>query len=155
MVKTALISKCGKYRYKLSRIWDRSKPFVLFIMHNPSTADADNDDPTIRRCIAFAKSWGYGGIMVGNISPYRATDPKELRGKIAEELFPMENIDLIYEMKELCQLHVFAYGNPIPEFKHNLLNLGDWHCIKLSKNGNPCHPLYLKGDLKPIPFPYE
>ena len=63
----AIISDCGKYRYQLWRKWDPSLPVVLFIMLNPSQADASEDDPTIRRCINYAKSWGYGGIYVGNL----------------------------------------------------------------------------------------
>ena len=69
--RNAELSACGKYRYRLSRIWDDKKPLVLFIMLNPSTADAEQDDPTIRRCIAFAKNWGYGGFMAGNLFAFR------------------------------------------------------------------------------------
>lgn len=78
MDKGAIISGCGKYRYSLWRTWDKKLPKVMFIMLNPSTADAYEDDPTIRRCINFAKSWGYGGIVVGNLFAYRATNPKKL-----------------------------------------------------------------------------
>ena len=79
MKKHAVISHDDKYRYQLSRIWDEEKPMVLFIMLNPSTADADVDDPTIRRVVNFAKSWGYGGVFVGNLYAFRSTDPKVLR----------------------------------------------------------------------------
>jgi len=77
-VKTAVISECGRYRYRLSRQWgdDRS---VLFIMLNPSVANHEIDDPTIRRCIGFAKAWGFGGLRVGNLFAYRATDPAALK----------------------------------------------------------------------------
>ena len=79
MKKHAIISQDDKYRYQLSRIWEEEKPKVLFIMLNPSTADADVDDPTIRRVVNFAKSWGYGGVFVGNLYAFRSTDPKGLR----------------------------------------------------------------------------
>lgn len=156
MKKKAEISKCGKYRYSLERIWDDTKPKVLFIMLNPSTADANEDDPTIRRCIGFAKSWGYGGIMVGNLFGLRSTNPKELIGyKLCKDLEPdnpdYKNLKMVHYMASLCDKIILAYGNPPikgwdkPYFE-NMYHLG------LTKSGNPKHPLYLKKDLKPIRF---
>ena len=75
----ANISDCGKYRYELHREWDKDKKKVLFIMLNPSTADHVEDDLTTRRCIKYAERWGYGGIMIGNIYPFRAKRPKDLK----------------------------------------------------------------------------
>lgn len=74
----ALISDDGVYRYRLHRTWDSAKPTVAFLMLNPSTADATEDDPTIRRCIGFAKEWGYGTLIVGNLFALRSTDPERL-----------------------------------------------------------------------------
>lgn len=156
MKKTAEISKCGKYRYQLSRIWDESKPIVLFIMLNPSTADANEDDPTIRRCIGFAKSWGYGGLMVGNLFGLRATNPKELLGyNLCKDFEPSHpdyiNRKSVAYMASICDKIILAYGNPPidnwekPTFE-NMFHLG------LTKSGNPKHPLYLKKDLIPISF---
>jgi len=150
MDKGAIVSDCKNYRYQLWRVWDTSKPLVLWVMHNPSTADESKDDPTIRRVIAFTKAWGYGGVYVGNLFPYRATDPKQLLAKPFEQIAPLENFRHLKEMKGKCKLHVLAYGNPIikdttPEYFDN-----DWMALKLTKAGNPCHPLYLKADLKPF-----
>ncbi|TDQ12201.1 DUF1643 domain-containing protein [Pedobacter metabolipauper] len=151
ITKTAVISDCKKYRYELSRVWDDTKPKVLFIMHNPSTADANDDDPTIRRCIGFARKWGYGGIYVGNLIPYRCTDPKELLSIPFDVAIghPFSNTVHINKMADICSLHVLAYGNPAINIC--LLELFDdrWHYLKLTKAGNPGHPLYLKGDLTP------
>ena len=94
----AEISDCGKCRWQLWRIWDDSKPKILWIMHNPSTADAEKDDPTIRRIINFSKSWGFGGLYVGNVFPYRSTNPKDLIGIPFEKLCPLENIKHTKEM---------------------------------------------------------
>lgn len=66
---SAIISECGAYRYRLERQWDGEKPNVAFLVLNPSTADASQDDPTIRRCIGFARYWGFGGLIVGNPLP--------------------------------------------------------------------------------------
>jgi hypothetical protein len=79
MTGGAAFSRDRRYRYRLWRRWDRSRPPVAFCMLNPSTADARRDDPTIRRCIGFARDWGYGGIEVVNIFALRATDPRDLR----------------------------------------------------------------------------
>ena len=69
----------GAYRYSLWREWDARAPAVAFVMLNPSTADAARDDPTIRRCASFARSWGYGSLEVVNLFAYRASEPKRLR----------------------------------------------------------------------------
>lgn len=79
MIKTAEISPCGKYRYYLSRRWQEGKPTATFIMLNPSTADAEQDDPTIRRCIGFAKAWNCGRLQVINLFALRATSPVEIK----------------------------------------------------------------------------
>ena len=75
----AELSGCGRYRYKLWRIWDPDLPPILFVMLNPSTADANSDDRTIRRCVAFAKRDGFGGLLVGNLFAYRTPYPRVLR----------------------------------------------------------------------------
>ena len=75
----AIFSGCRTYRYTLWRSWDRDKGDVMFIGLNPSTADETLNDPTVRRCINYAKSWGYGGIYMANMFAFRATDPKEMK----------------------------------------------------------------------------
>ncbi len=159
MKKQAIISECGKYRYQLSRIWDESKPKVMFIMLNPSTADALKDDPTIRRCIAFADSWGYGGIMVGNLFAYRATNPKDLLN--VQDPAGAENQKHLDEMFESCDMIVCAWGNSgivktiskkNPEYKPFGPTKDRLHYLELSNDGTPKHPLYLKGDLKPTQY---
>lgn len=150
--KGAMISDCKRYRFRLWRIWDESLPLVMFVMHNPSKADDQDNDPTITRCIGFAKSWGYGGIYVGNLITYRATKPDTLKGIPFDVLCPLVNIGHTNEMAALCKMHVLAYGNPV--VKDCIPELFDdrWHYLKLTKTGNPMHPLYLKSSLLPIPM---
>ena len=75
----AKFSACRKYRYALWRNWDGSKPYAMIIGLNPSTADENENDPTITRCINFAKSWGYGGVCVTNLFAYCATVPSDMK----------------------------------------------------------------------------
>lgn len=76
----AIISDCGRYRYLLSRPRAIVEPCVLWIMLNPSTADATHDDATIRKCLGFARRWGFGAsIRVVNLYAWRATDPRDLK----------------------------------------------------------------------------
>ena len=110
--KGATISDCGKYRYWLTRIWNDSKLKILWIMLNPSTADENEDDPTIRRCIGFAKQWGYGGICVANLYAYRATDKTAL-SKVTDPV-GQDNRWYIDEYYESNMLIVLAYGDPPP-----------------------------------------
>src|SRR5215510_5582686 len=91
--RDAVLSDCGRYRYMLRRTWDHSKPRVLFVMLNPSTADAEIDDATIRSCIRLAKGAGYGSFEVVNLYALRATDPAELQR--ADDPVGPKNNDII------------------------------------------------------------
>lgn len=153
MISGAEFSEDGKYRYRLWRIWDGTLPKILFVMHNPSTADQYEDDPTIRRCIAFAKSWGFGGLYVANLYPYVSTDKSALKGLDWDTLAPSENAKHISELLELCHTRVLAYGNKLGlGFPIWLYSVANWHCIKLNADGTPAHPLYLPSESELIPF---
>lgn len=157
---SAVLSECGKYRYSLTRVWDDNKPRVLFIMLNPSTADAEKDDPTIRRCIGFAKDWGYGGIYVVNLFSLRATNPKDLL--TAPFVVGVENEKWFRRMSSLANLVVCAWGNSsiVNKFQKRLDHTWkplSWiskplHYIELSNDGTPKHPLYLLKHLTPKPY---
>ena len=148
MKKHAIISQDNKYRYQLSRIWDEEKPKVLFIMLNPSTADADRDDPTIRRVMKFAHDWGYGGVFVGNLYAFRSTDPKALR-KVENPIVDEDNIQHIQSLIGLTKRVIYAWGNKRkePQWLRDLVDAP--YYIDISIKGIPKHPLYLKGELQP------
>ena len=147
MIKGAVISECGKYRYQLWRIWDESKPLLLWVMLNPSTADANENDATINKLIRITTKLGYGGFYVGNLYPYRATDPKELKKVGFEVVAKADNWDHLASMKYKCEKRILAHGNS-PIEKPNITSSGedrDWYCLgKITKSGNPYHPLYMK-----------
>lgn len=147
MQKTAVISDCGKFRYRLGRSWDASKPKLAFIMLNPSTADANVDDATIRRCIGFGDRLGFGAIEVGNLFAYRATKPKDLR----EAGYPEgpDNNEHLRAIAMECQTIVCAWGMnaanlPQPHKLIGMLRYYDRKPMALRvSNGVPHHPLML------------
>jgi hypothetical protein len=154
----ARLSSCGRYRYELKRSWtmDVEKRYCLFVMLNPSTADATVDDPTIRRCIAFAKAWGYDALTVGNLYALRATDPAEL-WTVADPVGP-ENDERLAILASYARVIVAAWGanariERVSQVLPILERFGRVHALKTTKHGQPCHPLYLPGGLKPSPFP--
>lgn len=146
----AVISECGTYRYSLTRSWDEALLQVCFIMLNPSTADAEQDDPTIRRCIAFARAWGYGSLEIVNLFGLRATDPKALY--IHPDPIGRSNDVHIIGAVGRSQQVIAAWGNhgTLRERGRFVANaIGQCYCLKKTKSGEPNHPLYLSSRLVP------
>ena len=149
----AIFSPCRTWRYVLWRTWDKSQAPVMFIGLNPSTADESEDDPTIRRCIGFAKSWGYGGLLMLNIFAFRATLPEDMRK--ADDPVGPENNTYLKQYASEAGIVVAAWGcngmhfNREPEVKEMIQPL---YCLGVTQAGHPKHPLYLRGDLTPIPY---
>lgn len=143
----AVLSPCGQYRYCLSRSWLLGEGTVLFIMLNPSTADAETDDPTIRRCIGFARRWGYRQLLVGNLFAWRATNPRELR-RVSDPVGP-ENDHHLVEMSVGADAVIAAWGAHgvyRNRSQHVLGLLRNPESLGLTKQGHPRHPLYLRAD---------
>ena len=109
LTRAATISACTKYRYSLRRTWQEGGRVVCFIMLNPSTADADIDDPTIRRCVGFGKSWGYDALEVVNLFAWRETEPKFLITP-SDPIGP-DNDGAILEASGRAELVVCAWGS--------------------------------------------
>lgn len=158
----ATLSPCGKYRYDLWRVWDDAQKYALFVMLNPSTADAFADDPTIRRCVGFARAWGYGGIVVTNLFAFRATDPRKLR--VAGDPIGPDNDKTLsrWAADPRCGVAVCAWGAEASVGKRPLLVNQPGHVLRLlrkagvtphylrlTKDGHPAHPLYLPAGLVP------
>lgn len=153
----AVLSDCGRYRYSLWRQWSEAPP-VLFLMLNPSTADAERDDPTIRRCIGFARDWGHGGVRVCNLFAWRATRPEDLplnAAAVAETDHPNRNDVAIANVAHECPRIIAAWGaHPaaVQRGRAVLEFLGDRdvHALKLTVGGAPRHPLYIPAATDPI-----
>lgn len=152
-VRGADLSADGLYRYSLSRVWEQSRlRTATFVMLNPSTADALVDDPTIRRCIGFAKSWGCAGMHVVNVYALRATNPKDLW--LADDPIGPENDQYLsdYAMRA-CKFGwplVAAWGVHVKAQRAiqvlDLPGMEALQCLGTTKGGHPRHPLYLRAD---------
>lgn len=158
--RDATLSPCGTYRYDLWRWWDgpwdRAR-VVNFLMLNPSTADASIDDPTIRRCIGFARSWGCTGLVVTNLYAYRATKPADL-WKAVDPIGP-ENRRHLEWGAVVASIVVAAWGAHGSRDGRGDAVLGMLRrlgvtplCLAMTRAGQPCHPLYLPADLNPRSF---
>lgn len=145
----AAFSPGRKYRYALWRTWDKNKPIVLFIGLNPSTADETKNDPTIRRCINFAKSWGFGGICMANLFAFRATKPPDM--KQADDPIGPDNDKWLKQLAAEANGIVACWGTN-GKFKNRDKQvkqmLPAMMCFGTTQCGNPKHPLYIPGNKK-------
>ena len=150
---STIFSKNRIYRYTLVRHLSNSKKTVFFLCLNPSTADEVNNDPTVTRCIGYARDWGFGKLLLGNIFAIRSTDPNLLYN--VDNPIGYENDKWIKNMAKYSDLIIGAWGNhgKLNSRSSQILNLiSNIHCLKKTKLGEPSHPLYLSKKLKPIPF---
>lgn len=153
---SAVFSDCQRYRYQLREIWNPAGPLVLWLLMNPSVACVDYGDPTLRKTGTFARAWGYGGQLVGNVHAYRATDKKRLL-ELDDPVGP-ENDRMILEMAAEAKTVVLAYGQPPKALRARgaelvaLLRHHPGLChLRLAQDGTPVHPLYLPSTLRPEP----
>ena len=148
----AIFSLHGKYRYVLWRIWNNNLPKIMFIGLNPSTANGNNDDPTIRKVKKIAYNLKYGGIFMLNLFTYVTAYPKELEGKnfnikLADEY-------LKYYASQSKKI-VFAWGSFKQTTKRSkeVINMfPNAYALHINKDGSPKHPLYVKSDTKLIKY---
>jgi len=149
----AVLSPCRRYRFALWRCWE-SGPQVLFIILNPSTADELTDDPTIRRCIGFARTWGFSSLAVGNLFAYRTTSP----GKLCASPDPVgsEHDRWLTRLHEESSLTIAAWGNQgrlLGRSSAVSSKLPGLHILGLTVLGEPRHPLYVRSEVLPRPWP--
>lgn len=146
------ISTCGQYRWSLERIWEERLPRATWVMLNPSTANAFEDDPTIRRCVNFSRRIGCGSLIVVNLFPYRATSPADCRFWMDDhpDYHKMMGINAaIIQQRAVSSKYIIA-GWGAAQWIHDgvedrtlsLFN-DDVYCFGVTKAGAPKHPLYL------------
>lgn len=159
--RDAALSPCGAYRYWLSREWpDGNGKQVCFLMLNPSTADHTVDDPTIRRCMGFAKRWGYQRLVVRNLFSLRATDPKTLLAH-ADPVGPAG--DEAIQMVKASDLVVAAWGamkaDLVVKRERRVVSMMShpqlvaMMCLEYTGGLKPKHPLYVKATADLLPWP--
>lgn len=157
----AILSEDGAYRYRLWRRWPSLEPSVVFVMLNPSTADADQDDPTIRRCIGFARRWGFGGIEVVNLFALRTSDPLVLLSH-PDPVGP-ENAEHIRQAVSLgaAKPIIVAWGEA-SRFRARADLVAALirarrvvRALGVTKSGDPRHPLFMRRDVCPVPWPQD
>jgi hypothetical protein len=163
-----MISADGLYRYGLGRQWNFERfdqygdplplKCIMWVMLNPSTADADRDDPTIRKIIKFSKAWDFDALLVGNLFAFRTPFPEELRRRSHDtDVVGLENNQRLLEMASISYAVMLAWGThvlarprcfdvcnllaPTPSVKL---------CLGTTKNGSPKHPLYVADSTKPM-----
>lgn len=157
MTRTAVFSPCGLFRYELGRVWDKRKSLLVYVLLNPSKADEQEDDPTTRRCIGFAKHGGYGGIHMVNLFGYIATYPDHLRGRTRSgmDCVGPENDAAIVRATGMGRL-VAAWGlcpswaeARVAYVMRSLITPAvTLHALGVTRDGHPRHPLYCPGDSK-------
>ena len=137
-----------RHRYVLWRIWDRDLPMVMVIGLNPSTANEDTDDPTVRRCRGFARDWGYGGLWMCNLFSFCTANPKELFGNT--DPLARENSLVLKVVRRKVNVAVVAWGNQGAKVmqwrqwpERVVEMLAPVHCLGVTGEGQPKHPLYL------------
>ena len=158
MRRGATFDASGRYRYTLWRHWQRDRPKVAFVMLNPSTADHRVDDPTIRRCIGFARSWGYGSLLVVNLFAYRTPSPTVLR-RARDPVGPRNDHYLRYARRRAAAV-VIAWGvhGRLRDRHEQVLSLLSQRgatrlmCLGRTRHGFPRHPLYLRASARPQPW---
>ena len=150
----ATFSPCRRWRYLLWRCWDGKKPVANFLMLNPSTADEVKLDPTCSRARDYAERWGYGALIVTNVFGWRATDPDDM--KAAKDPVGPGNDAAIVKAAKGSAIVVCAWGNHGKFLERSarvraFLDKGkiELHSLRVNANGEPAHPLYLPGSLRP------
>lgn len=167
--RTTIFSPCRRYRYKLWREWDvdsltgccddlaHPDEYLMVIGLNPSTADEAKDDPTIRKCIGFAKRLGYGALCMTNLFAFRATDPRAMK----REANPIgSDNDLHLKVcAENAGLIVAAWGVNGAHLRRNKqvfdlieIKMRTVCCLRKTKSGHPEHPLYVPYDARPVSY---
>ena len=150
----ALFSSCRRWRYLLWRRWDERLPTANFLMLNPSTADEFQLDPSCTRARVYAERWGYGSLIVTNLFGWRATDPFAM--KAVRDPVGRGNDRAILRAAQEADIVVCAWGNHGAHLERSAKVLSllrtarvPLHALRINGAGEPAHPLYLPGALRP------
>lgn len=149
-ISGATFSKDKRHRFSLWRVWDKEKGMVLFIGLNPSKADEVRDDPTVKKCALYAKSWGYGGLFMGNCFSLRSSLPEALFQ--TNPVDGLANDEALKEMESKSKIVIACWGRLGCYLHRSEQVYGMFphlYCLGTTKSGEPSHPLYLPLHYKP------
>lgn len=157
--KTAVISADGLYRYKLSRTWDYEGPRAVWVLLNPSTADATKEDATTRRLLGFSRQFGMGGYDLVNLFAFRATRPVDMEAA-ADPIGPENDERILATVADARVKRVIVAWGALGNYRNRdlavlkmLRKLGATaEALHVTQDGMPGHPLYLPGDASPQPY---
>lgn len=154
MHRTAIFSPCRTWRYRLERIWDRKRPYLMIVGLNPSVADETRNDHTVTKCIGYAQRWGFGGLWMLNIFAYCATDPRKMKRADAP-IGPENDRWLVASAHQAGQM-IVAWGDHgghrgrdaavVTMLQAEGVTL---KCLGVTKKGYPKHPRVVRGDVEP------
>ena len=154
----ATFSPCRQYRYALWRTWEPDRAPCMFLMLNPSTADAIDNDPTVESCLRRSLKMGFGGLLVCNIFAYRSTDPEKLY-EVEDPVGP-ENDRIILARARAAGMVICGWGTHGAlhgrgnEVLQLLREAGvKPHALRINADGSPQHPLYVGYEIQPVPMP--
>lgn len=150
MEKHACFDRTRTFRYTLYRIWDPALPLVTFVGLNPSTADENEDDPTIRRCMGFARNWACGVLLMTNLFAFASTCPEFLF--TAKDPVGPDNDQWLRRVARQSSLVIAAWGNHgkhLNRYVQVQKFFPQLHYLRFNLSGQPSHPLYLPGRLLP------
>lgn len=169
-IRRTILSECRKYRYTLWREWPieelagfecsaetNAHKYAMFIGLNPSTADETKDDPTIRKCIGFAKRWGFGALCMTNLFAFRATKPQDM--KRTDNPCGKGNQHHLLHNAAFAGIIIAAWGKN-GCYRQQDLTVMQWleslgvrlHCLRQNLDGSPEHPLYIPYETTPKPY---
>jgi len=160
MLRTAILSDDRRMRWELQRVWSETltPSICTFLLLNPSTADSESDDPTTKRCMAYARYWNYDGVRLINLVGFRATEPMLMYSWLVRQA----SADLLVHVERAVAgakgstKIIVGHGSLHPGIKRHARTVVsaiskqyNLYALKLNKDGSPAHPLYLPGNLCP------
>lgn len=153
--RSAVFSPCCTWRYTLSRVWDDSKPMLLFVLLNPSTDTDKQDDPTNRRGIDFAQRWGFGAVVFVNLFAIRSPYPKRIK-EVDDPVGPWNDSNILDQARDAGKI-ICAWGTHgvYQGRDHEVLRMlsgYELYALRITKGGHPEHPLYMPKSVEPVNY---
>lgn len=160
MNNRCVFSLCRSYRYTLEHVWDPARPTIMWIGLNPSTADENDLDPTLRRIRGFSQALGFGAFVMTNLFAYRATDPRVMKALPFDPVGSDNDLHLkAWATRSMAVVAAWgAHGDhldrdvAVVRLMESVRGKNAMVCLGTTAGGHPKHPLYLAASTKLVPF---